>query len=516
MQFTKVHVWEEPVAIPTEENSDEKKDVTYRAVCLENDFLFVMVLPELGGRIQCAWDKTNNYEFSLPQHYCPFTNEATDYYYKENEDGSATIYISETGKMHGTKSLAALTLYPDRSYIEIKNRLFNNTDIPQSFHWQASPADADLSCHCNVELMTGVYSNNQPDFIRLAPYEEKTFTQYFMPYKHVGGVKNATKDAAVSLELSGNNCVVKAYTSGIFENALIQVTKNSKVLFRDMANLSPAGYYENTFIYEGDSLVGCKITLRDEYNKILISYTEKEPATEPAPEPVDYYQGEHYYNLGLKLVYAGRHDEAIDAFYKATWSYETQCSSFYWLANLAARKNDYHSALQFVEQSLTRNWHNMKARTLKAALMRLLHMDNIAFIEESLKIDPLYMGLLFEKGAYYHNLSEWQYFMRCPAHNYLELALIYMKAGMYWEALEILSDCLESTPMIYYYQGFIFEEVGDLKKARECHRFAELCDSSYCSPNRIEEIPILESAVRVLGDAPGATKLLYIAKHFSE
>ena len=43
--------------------SETKEDRTYRAVILENDYLYVMVLPELGGRIQRAMDKTNNYDF---------------------------------------------------------------------------------------------------------------------------------------------------------------------------------------------------------------------------------------------------------------------------------------------------------------------------------------------------------------------------------------------------------------------------------------------------------------------
>ena len=47
--------------------------------------------------------------------------------------------------------------------------------------------------------MTGVFTDNQPDFTWLKPHEEKTFVQYFMPYKGVGRVGNATRDAAVSL-----------------------------------------------------------------------------------------------------------------------------------------------------------------------------------------------------------------------------------------------------------------------------------------------------------------------------
>ncbi|MDE7186832.1 MAG: DUF5107 domain-containing protein, partial [Lachnospiraceae bacterium] len=47
----------------TEKIADTKQDVTYRAVYLENEYLKVMILPELGGRIQRAYDKTNGYDF---------------------------------------------------------------------------------------------------------------------------------------------------------------------------------------------------------------------------------------------------------------------------------------------------------------------------------------------------------------------------------------------------------------------------------------------------------------------
>ena len=45
-----------------------------------------------------------------------------------------------------------------------------------------------------IELMTGMFTDNQPDFTFLKPYEEKTFVQYFMPYKNVGAVKNASTE----------------------------------------------------------------------------------------------------------------------------------------------------------------------------------------------------------------------------------------------------------------------------------------------------------------------------------
>ena len=48
--------------------SDVKKDKEYRAVYLENEYLKVMLLPELGGRIQRAYDKTNDYDFVYYNH----------------------------------------------------------------------------------------------------------------------------------------------------------------------------------------------------------------------------------------------------------------------------------------------------------------------------------------------------------------------------------------------------------------------------------------------------------------
>ncbi|MFR3529464.1 MAG: DUF5107 domain-containing protein [Lachnospiraceae bacterium] len=74
-------------------------------------------------------------EFNWPQHHRPSTYSPVDYFYQEHEDGSATVYVSEIDKMYGTKGMGAFTLYPDKSYIEIKGQLYNRTDMPQTFLW---------------------------------------------------------------------------------------------------------------------------------------------------------------------------------------------------------------------------------------------------------------------------------------------------------------------------------------------------------------------------------------------
>ena len=93
-----------------------------------------------------------------------------------------------------------------------------------------------------VELMTGCFTDNQPDFSWLAPYEEKTFTQYFMPYKGVGMVKNATLDAAVGLETEDGNAVVTVYTMGE-EQVKIRLTRGEQILFEEDAQLDPGLHY---------------------------------------------------------------------------------------------------------------------------------------------------------------------------------------------------------------------------------------------------------------------------------
>lgn len=146
---------------------DNKMDKEYTAVFLENDYIKVMILPEIGGRIQRATDKTNGYdfvyynhvikpalvglagpwisggiEFNWPQHHRPSTFDPVDYTFYENDDGSATVVVGEIENMFQTKGMAKISLYPDSSYIEIKAQLYNRTDTEQTFLWWANPAVA--------------------------------------------------------------------------------------------------------------------------------------------------------------------------------------------------------------------------------------------------------------------------------------------------------------------------------------------------------------------------------------
>ena len=55
-----------------------------------------------------------------------------------------------------------------------------------------------------IELMVGAYSDNQPDYSWLQPYETRSSSEFWYPFRDIGGVKKANLDAAVNLEVDGS------------------------------------------------------------------------------------------------------------------------------------------------------------------------------------------------------------------------------------------------------------------------------------------------------------------------
>ena len=444
--------------------SEKKEDRKYKAVILENDYLYVMVLPELGGRIQRALDKTNGYdfvyynhvikpalvgltgpwisggiEFNWPQHHRPSTFLPVDYRYRENADGSATVVLGETDRMYGTKVNASITLYPDKAYIEIRGQLFNPTDYPQTFLWWANPAVAvndhtfsvfppdvnavmdhgkravstypiatgeyykvdysagvDISRYKNIrvptsymaahsdfdfvgnfdegrdagllhvadhhispgkkqwtwgcgdfgktwdrnltdedgpyiELMTGVYCDNQPDFTWLKPHEEKNFVQYFMPYKTVGRVSNATRDAVVGVDMldadgnvlenapfasekpvRGVRSRVKVYASGEYPGAQVIICCGGREIYRKSVDLTP----REAFTDEMDALSDYTIRVTTSDGKTLCAYKEYIKQVQPIPEPAEVMKKPEEILSLEELYLAGLH---LEQYHHATF-----------------------------------------------------------------------------------------------------------------------------------------------------------------------------------------------------
>ncbi len=145
--------------------SEEKVEQEWEAICIENDYIEVVILPEIGGRIFSARDKSNGYdfiyrqdvikpalvglagpwisggiEFNWPQHHRPATYMPTGYEIEYHADGAITIWLSDHDPLQHMKGMHGVCLYPDRSYIELKVRAYNRTENVQTFLWWANIA----------------------------------------------------------------------------------------------------------------------------------------------------------------------------------------------------------------------------------------------------------------------------------------------------------------------------------------------------------------------------------------
>lgn len=690
---------------------DEKVEKTYRAIWLENDFLRVMVLPELGGRIQRAYDKTNGYdfvyynevikpalvgltgpwvsggiEFNWPQHHRPTTFSPVDCVLCENPDGSKTIKVGETDQMYGTKMMAGFTLYPDKAYIEIKGQLYNPTDLPQTFLWWANPAvpvndhtqsifppdvnavmdhgkravskfpiatgeyykydyseGVDISRYKNIpvptsymayhsdydfvgnydysleagilhiadhhispgkkqwtwgcgdfgkawdrnltdengpyiELMTGMFTDNQPDFTWLMPFEEKEFTQYFMPYKGVRNVKNASTEAALNLTLSDGTATIRAYATAVYEDAQIVLKHNGDELFSAICKLSPEDVFVKAVPVKDIPEHRLTLELWDKDGRLMLRYTPAEPQIEQIPEPAqpakapgeigsveelyltglhieqyrhatylpdpyyleglkrdpgesrlnnaygalllrrglfgeseqyfrkavarctwknpNPYHSEALYNLGLSLLYQARLEEAYDAFFKSTWSSAQQEMGYYYLAQLSAQRGDYAQALDFAEKSLVKNAHNIKARGLKAVLLRLLDMPKTAeeWLTQNLQLDPFDYLSCFEKYGFDH--PETLALLGENPHTFISTAACYADFGCYGDALNVLKQYRAAHPLPAYYAAYYAHCLGEQALCDQWLKTASAQDPAYCFPNKRNDIAVLEYACK--------------------
>ena len=162
---------------------------------------------------------------------------------------------------------------------------------------------------------------------------------------------------------------------------------------------------------------------------------------------------------------------------------------------MSTAQGRYEDALDEVSRCLVNNWHNHKARALKAAILRKLGKaaDARALIDESLGYDLFNYGCRYEKYLLEQDdnvRSEMKQMLRKSAQDYDEVALDYCAAGLTEEAKSIWQMAIEegaTTPMTYYY---LFAFCGETDALAE----AERTDPAYCFPNRPEDVIALEAA----------------------
>lgn len=420
----------------------KKVDKTYTLVYLENEYIRIGVLPEIGGRIFEGVDKTNDYHFfyrqhvikpqligligawisggvewNIPHHHRASTFIPVQYRTEESPDGSKTVWVGELEIRHRMRWAVGYTLRPGKAYLEVSLRIVNRTPVVNTMlcfanvavhtnetyqvifppstqfgthhhkrefiNWPVATtryggADfsqgVDVSWYKNhiaansifawnyeddflagydhgkqaglmavadhnivpgkklwtwgngprgrmwdklltdedgpyIELMVGAYSDNQPDYSWLQPYEVKSFQMFWYPFRNIAGVKKANLDAAVNLEIDKDRtATVGFYTTSAHAGAEVSLKAGAKVLSRETVAINPAKpYVKKVKVPEGvdehDVVASIAAGGRElvSYSPIRLEKKEMPPAVTPPAAPADIKTNEELYLAGLRI-----------------------------------------------------------------------------------------------------------------------------------------------------------------------------------------------------------------------
>jgi tetratricopeptide (TPR) repeat protein len=144
---------------------NRKADRKWRIFYLENVYLKLGVLPELGGRMLFLFNKNTNeeaiyhnyvlkwarigirgawvsggIEWNFPNGHTVTSSSPIDCAVRRNDDGSASLLFGDIERVSRMRWSVAVTLYPDRSFFETEMRLANRTVLPNRYWFWANSA----------------------------------------------------------------------------------------------------------------------------------------------------------------------------------------------------------------------------------------------------------------------------------------------------------------------------------------------------------------------------------------
>jgi tetratricopeptide (TPR) repeat protein len=222
------------------------------------------------------------------------------------------------GKNAGTMSIADHHIVPGKKFWTWGNG-------PRGRMWDNILTDTDGPY---IELMVGAYSDNQPDYSWLQPFEERSFTMNWYPFRAIGGVKNANLEAAVNLEVTNGIAKFGFCTTKEFPHATVRLKAGDKIVLEENISINPAKPYTKQIalpagVDEHDvraslSVVEQASSLQAQHERELVAYSPVRLTHTPQPEivtpplaPNAITNGEELFLTGLRIDQF--HDPKLDA-----------------------------------------------------------------------------------------------------------------------------------------------------------------------------------------------------------
>jgi len=161
-----------------------------------------------------------------------------------------------------------------------------------------------------AELMTGAYSDNQPDYSWLKPYEYKSFQQYWYPLREMGGAVTANLNASLNFKnLEDSQYFIAANATQEFKNANILLKKGKNVIYESRIDLSPDKPFSVTIELDELKQEECTLILNDHLGNELVKYHPRakeknldlpDPVS-PPKSPEEIKSLEELYLTGLRI-----------------------------------------------------------------------------------------------------------------------------------------------------------------------------------------------------------------------
>jgi len=376
------------------------------------------------------------------------------------------------------------TVHVSNRHITVGKKFFLWGNFPEAHVWDTVLTDNDGPY---LELMVGCWSDNQPDYSWIAPYETRKVSQYWFPVKGIGGVKNVTIDGAVNVDrVKPDELLVGFHSTRVLKGCTVRVRRNpgktgksGEVFTESGIAIDPNTPWCKTVKVEpGVADQEFTAEIADASGKVFLAYTpvppqgkvELPPKVENPKEPKEYTSAELVYEVGLRLDQFQNGILDPEPYYKRALEIDPD----YTKANLAmgvrlAKNGSYAEAKPYLERAVARATQN-HTRALDAA--------------------PEYYLALVERGLGNLKRAE-DLFWRCTwrlthkKESYVEIARIAALRGDWEEALARIDDALalgQDEAKLWTMKGIFLRKLFTNDNCHNCHNCSQITNiNSTCS-----------------------------------
>ncbi len=466
--------------------NDKRTEKSHKAVYLENEYLRVIVLPDMGGHVYRIFDKTLNrdvlysnpvmkyamvalrgawvsggIEWNFPDGHTLTTVAPIDYVTRMESDGSAAVAIGDTERVQGMQWEVIVRLRPGSRVVETEVTLNNRRPVPGRYwYWSTAGAPAaadmrfiypmreayphafwpvfsfpkekgvDVSKFSEVPNFLSLFArDSKRDFFGIyyeqsdwgvvhvadhrempgkktwtwgtddngdvwidkltdgggqyvefqggrfetqmehqfiAPHRVEHFFEYWFGVNRLGGGWNeATRDAALRVNVQGNRALITANANSRFDDVEFTVASGTTRLRSDRVDLDPAKTFLAT-IEVPSKVIGqpLSVSFKSKDGRTLIQYRtdtpvdanpDFKPATRPIPDLKISASAEQSYVEGLAFDKKSKEREAREAYQEALKRDPGFASAHIALGLSYYRSGEYEKAADHLEQALRRD-----------------------------------------------------------------------------------------------------------------------------------------------------------------